>query len=407
MEIVSRFAINSRQLDKLNGCSVHVVTNIDGELATLGPNPESSSTTMRDMPPFQFYTSTSRSPRSHDGRDVLIRIRDQDRYFVGLRDPSPVVGPVALERIANHDIENDNNEDPRLTVDWEMHADAASSTIRLFLPGTNRQLFPTFVGGNFTIAESNLGESERPGPVRITPLCCPSPAPWPFVADDRTCSFLSICPAPRSYFFINSAIKFTIEFQRTSLARPFFASPAKYKALCSRLQRAFRKINAEITPFSLTSHLNLDANVVPKRNLSSRATDWAKADLPACPSLCHHPTICVGTGDCQCVLFSCLPRARFPFPTFANLPLLSYPPSAPSPSSNTQLGRAGIKKKENHWWEWWEWWSVHHGEIFYAPTRHVSLASTLLSAQIHVAPISESDRLFREQWTDREGNKEV
>ena len=133
------------------------------------------------------------------------------------------------------------------------------------LPGTNRQLFPTFVGGNFTITESNLGESERPGPFRITPLCCPSPAPWPFVADDRTCSFLSICPASRSYFFINSAIEFTIEFQRTSLARPFFASLAKYKALCSRLQRAF--------PLSLTSHLNLDANVVPKRNLSSRATD--------------------------------------------------------------------------------------------------------------------------------------
>ena len=200
MEIVSRFAVNSRQLDKLNGSSVHVVMNIDGELATLGPNPESSGTmwtAMRDMPPFQFYTSTSRSPRSHDGRDVLIRIRDQDRYFVGLRDPSPVVGPVALERIANHDVESDN----KVIVDWELHADAESSTVRLFVPGTNRQLFPTFIGGNFTIAESNLGEGERPGPFRITPLCCPSPAPWPFVADDRTCSFFSICPNISLIFF--------------------------------------------------------------------------------------------------------------------------------------------------------------------------------------------------------------
>ena len=37
MQVVSRFAVNSQQLDKLNGCSVHVVMNIDGELATLGP----------------------------------------------------------------------------------------------------------------------------------------------------------------------------------------------------------------------------------------------------------------------------------------------------------------------------------------------------------------------------------
>ena len=49
------------------------------------------------------------------------------------------MGPVALERIANHDVENDNKEDPRLTVDWEMQADAESNTIRLFVPGTNRQ----------------------------------------------------------------------------------------------------------------------------------------------------------------------------------------------------------------------------------------------------------------------------
>ena len=123
--------------------------------------------------------------------------------------------------------------------------------------------------------------------------------------------FSLYAPTSRSYFFINSAIEFTIEFQRTSLARPFLASPAK--ALCSRLQRAFRKINADIIPLSLTPHLNLDAIVVPKRNLTSRATDWAKADLPACSNLCDHPTICVDTGDCQCVLSSCLPRARSRF----------------------------------------------------------------------------------------------
>ena len=201
-------------------------------------------------------------------------------------------------------------------------------------------------------------------------------------------------------FFINSAIEFTIEFQRTSLARPFLASPAK--ALCSRLQRAFRKINADIIPLSLTPHLNLDAIVMPKRNLTSRATDWAKADLPACSNLCDHPTICVDTGDCQCVLSSCLPRARFPFSTFANLPLLSYPPSVSSPSSTTELGKGNKEERESlvGMVERSSWRNVLRPHA----SRLVSVNTSL--AQIHVARISESDRLFHDNWTDREGNKE-
>ena len=38
-----QFVVNNQQLYKLNGCSVHIVMNIDGELATLAlePSPES------------------------------------------------------------------------------------------------------------------------------------------------------------------------------------------------------------------------------------------------------------------------------------------------------------------------------------------------------------------------------
>jgi len=194
-----QFVVNNQQLDKLNGCSVHIVMNIDGELTTLGPSPEPHNnawTATRDMPPFQFYTSTSRHS-SRDGRsNVLIRIRDQHNYYVGLQDPLPSIGPVAIERIAGDEVEDGDVKVPlgghalRLTVDWEMRADAESSTIRLFVPGTNRQLVPTFIGGNFTIVESNTVVGEQHGgvgPFRVTPLCCSSPAPWPFVADDRMC----------------------------------------------------------------------------------------------------------------------------------------------------------------------------------------------------------------------------
>ena len=82
--------------------------NIDGELATLGPSSEShnSAWTATDMPPFRSYTSTSRH-RSRDGRDnVLIRIRDQHRYYVGLQDPLTAIGPIAIEKIAGDEVEN-------------------------------------------------------------------------------------------------------------------------------------------------------------------------------------------------------------------------------------------------------------------------------------------------------------
>ena len=60
------------------------------------------------MPPLQFYTSTSRRSSRDRRENVLIRIQDQHRHYVGLQDPLPAIGPVAIERIAGDEVENDD-----------------------------------------------------------------------------------------------------------------------------------------------------------------------------------------------------------------------------------------------------------------------------------------------------------
>ena len=143
-------------------------------------------------------------------------------------------------------------------------------------------------------------------------------------------------------------------------------------------------------------HSKLGIDVAPKWNWSSRAIEWSKADLPACSNVCDHPTICVDTGDCQCVLSSCSPRARFPFSSYANLPVLSYPPSA-----TTEPGKSGSQVRESlvDMVKRSSWRNVLRAQA----SRLISVNTSL--AQIYVAPVSESDRLFRENWTDEGGNK--
>lgn len=203
---------------------------------------------------------------------------------------------------------------------------------------------------------------------------------------------------------LHTAIDFTIEYQRTSLERPFLGSPAK--ALCSRLRRALHKIKAGVAslppaePSYSPFHLEPDIDQAPRRNLSSHITDWAKAGLPACSNICDHPTICVDTGDCQCVLSSCAPRARFPFSAFANLPILSYPPPSTSSPSSTAVERRQERRKEKqslvNMVKRSSWKNVLRPQA----SRLVSVNASL--AQIHVAPVSESDRLFHENWRDDE-----
>jgi len=206
--------------------------------------------------------------------------------------------------------------------------------------------------------------------------------------------------------FPYSAIDFTIEYQKTSLERPFLASPAK--ALCSRLDRALHKIKSELASLLskdlsyFASQHRLDIDAVTSRNPSSHPTDWAKANLPPCSNLCDHPTVCVDTGDCQCVLSTCLPRPRFPFSSFANLPIKSYPPSsASSASSNTEPGKDGTKEKESlaDMVKRSSWRNVLRPQA----SRLVSVKTPL--AQVYAAAISESDQKFSENWVDGDGVK--
>lgn len=88
-----------------------------------------------------------------------------------------------------------------------------------------------------------------------------------------------------------------VEYQKYSTERPFLASPAK--ALCSRLERARTKVQRDLATLSAET-LNeprLDETSVPRQ--------WVNADLPPCSNMCNLPTVCIDTGDCQCVLSSC------------------------------------------------------------------------------------------------------
>ena len=48
----------------------------------------------------------------------------------------------------------------------------------------------------------------------------------------------------------------------------------------------------------------------PRHKLSMMPTNWIHTDMLACTNVCKHPTICVDTGDCQCVLLTCVPHER-------------------------------------------------------------------------------------------------
>ena len=61
--------------------------------------------------------------------------------------------------------------------------------------------------------------------------------------------------------------------------------------------------------------------------MSRLPTDWINANTPACLNLCDHPTVCVDTGDCQCITSTCVPRQRHLVPPFLRSGDLSFPPS--------------------------------------------------------------------------------
>ncbi|KAG8939592.1 hypothetical protein FRC04_006214, partial [Tulasnella sp. 424] len=152
---------------------------------------------------------------------------------------------------------------------------------------------PISAGGDFHLVSSDL----EVWPFRVSPICCEAPPPWPFFQEDPTI--------------------FQTEYQRKSLENPFLASAPK--TLCSRLSRARREIQRDIAT------LSLEMLHEPPREATLSPHLWANADLPSCSNSCDIPTVCINTGDCQCVMSICAARQRLPFSSFASSSALSYP----------------------------------------------------------------------------------
>ncbi len=189
---------SDEHMDKLDKCKVHVDVNIHGEFVALVPPAEGKRdgwNTSTDMPPPDLETviSNSHPGSGRHGPKRLIRIlaRDKGPVYLGAKKMSePQPGPVVFENIKDEDIANLG--DAEVFVDWELEVNTEQGTVRLVVPGTNLVLMgPTFVGSNFSLVEMEgsgggpSGKQRKVWPMRISPICCPAPAPWPFFRDDR------------------------------------------------------------------------------------------------------------------------------------------------------------------------------------------------------------------------------
>lgn len=137
---------------------------------------------------------------------------------------------------------------------------------------------------------------------RLTPFCCPGkPSPWPFFRDDPLASSIL----------------------DTRLERHRYFNASQISTLCSRLESAERLVKRRLEKLASDPRpIKLEQAPLP----TGKPHDWRFRNLDVCTNLCDHPTVCVDTGDCACGQASCLPRPRFPFHDYANLPYLSYPP---------------------------------------------------------------------------------
>ncbi|KZO99765.1 glycosyltransferase family 47 protein [Calocera viscosa TUFC12733] len=273
------------QLEKLDDCMVHVTMSVQGRLAALASDGHRFFVNDKFPPP--PFDSTIK--RADDGK-FLIKLRQSERphLVLGLHSAGNHSGSV-------HDAILDKQE-KEADGFWEIDANPELAAMMLILPGSAYQLSPpNYLDGNLTLVPRDA----KDWPVKITPICCPAPAPWPFAAEDP--------------------VEHSIDFLRTSTLIQFSSSIPK--ALCHRMTKSLEKVKRDLATLSWDV---LDPSHKQQTTLGG-AGDWSNAQLPACTNLCDHPTICLDTGDCQCTLSVCPVASRFPFSSVANLPRLSYP----------------------------------------------------------------------------------
>ena len=177
--------------------------------------------------------------------------------------------------------------------------DPSTGYVSLTLASSNKPLGVTSIDMHPLI----LRQIARARRFRLTPFCCPGKrSPWPFFREDPLAS--------------------AINDLRFETVRNFEASPSK--TFCHRVGAALDVARAKLDRLDrMPQPIELKEAPLPQ----GPPAEWRHRDLPICTNLCDHPTVCLDTGTCACAQASCVPRLRFPFASFANLPGVSYPSS--------------------------------------------------------------------------------
>ncbi|KZO95642.1 glycosyltransferase family 47 protein [Calocera viscosa TUFC12733] len=293
--------INSH-VEKLDGCIVHMSADVSGLLGSLNA-----------------YSGHWQVDDEHQATRVLASVHwaDESRWMLTLQNSEDSVEFFGLREGQTDDTDQLHDavfhgEAGEQLVEWELEVDAERAAVKLIVPGTERQLGPPpYFAGEFTW----ISRSGDVFPWRLSPFCCPAAEPWPFAAEDP--------------------LDHSIEYLRMATEDAFTASIPK--ALCDRLSRALEYVGGQLGTLSLSL---LDDDMIFRKTRMGPASGWVQAQLPACTTVCEHPTVCVDTGDCQCVLSACKGVTRFPFEDKARSDALSFSsPSAtmPAPAGSYHL----------------------------------------------------------------------
>ncbi|KAG8844514.1 hypothetical protein FRB96_003016 [Tulasnella sp. 330] len=273
-------SITDTDLLKLDDCSVHITVEVQGQSELLRNKDLGAFMVNQDIPPRPMRTFAKR--RESDGKTVfriLGYAADSGKNSRWLGVTLPITNGGVFEGEMPGVLMKDVGASNTL-VDWELAVNPEQGTVHLLLAGTEYQLRgPVMPRGMITLVSREMDI----WPFRITPVCCKATTPWPFADEDP--------------------IDFMVEYQKDSTERPFLASPKK--ALCSRLKSARAKTKQDLATLSVETltEPRFNEKLIPRR--------WVNAEAPPCSNMCSLPTVCIDTGDCQCVLSSCpaiLPR---------------------------------------------------------------------------------------------------
>ncbi len=177
-------------LQKLDQCSILFMGSIAGHLDAIKPDHDYWTTTRTIQPsdpklqaPLMYLAV--RTTQSGVTKVIISQGKDGPRLTLPAgHGSSPQPGFVNLKAVKPAQlVEGDVSE-------WDMTVDAETGTVRLILPRSNLHLAPPILDDDpFSLVPKN---DDDPGLFRITPICCPTPGPWPFSKDNRECSISNL-----------------------------------------------------------------------------------------------------------------------------------------------------------------------------------------------------------------------